>query len=33
MILEYFVDEIYIHDEKLVVTLWYSDKTESVGIC
>ena len=29
MILEYFVDKIYIHDEKLVVTLWYSeDKTE-----
>lgn len=29
MVLEYFVDKIYIHDEKLVVTSWYSeDKTE-----
>ncbi len=36
MILEYFVDKIYIHDEKLVVmTLWCSeDKTrKSRGIC
>lgn len=29
MILEYFVDKIYLYDEKLVVTSWYSeDKTE-----
>ena len=28
-ILEYFVDKIYLYDEKLVVTSWYSeDKTE-----
>ncbi len=33
MIMEYFVDKIYIHDEKLVVTLWYSeDKTEIRGM-
>lgn len=29
MVLEYFVDKIYLYDEKLVVTSWYSDdKTE-----